>query len=213
MSLWNVEAEGDWSLRLITPPAEEPVTLDEAKQHLRVEMPDEDALILGLIAAARAQVETRTKRALATQTWELGLESFCWSDSPWGVCSDRGSSHRLPWPALQSVTSITYLDATGTRQTLSTSVYQVITGTPGRVGLAYGQSWPVVRSEPDSVLIRYVAGYGGASAVPDALKAAIKLLVGHLYENREATISGLTITELPMAVRALCDTECWGGYG
>ena len=64
------------SLQLITPPALEPVTLDEAKAHLKVDTTDDDALIERLIAAARARAEWHTGRAFLTQSWILWLD--CW---------------------------------------------------------------------------------------------------------------------------------------
>ena len=86
--------------------------------------------------------------------------------------------------------SVVYIDTDGATQTVSSSVYDVdIDQEPGRLRLAYSESWPSDRrSTPNSVIIRFVAGYGDADAVPETIKAAIKLLVGHLYEHRVQTI-------------------------
>lgn len=179
---------------LSSAPATEPVTTAELKSHLRVDSTDEDTLIASLGTAARQYVEEQTRRALVTQTWVLKLDEFPESDG----------EILLPRPPLVSVSSVTYVDTAGSTQTLSSSVYSVdTTDTPGRITLAYDQTWPTVRDQRNAITVTYVAGYGAASAVPDALKAAIKLLVGHWFTNREGVVTGTIATEIPMAVDAL----------
>lgn len=65
------------------------------------------------------------------------------------------------------------------------------------------QVWPGSYHREDAVSVTYVAGYGNADAVPAPIKAAILLIVGHLYENREASTVGVSAELLPMAVDAL----------
>ena len=167
------------ALVLITGPAEEPVTVAEAKAHLRVDLPDEDTLIEGLIAAARQWVEQYCRRALVTQTWE-------WRADWW-----PGKPIYLAWPPLASVTSIKGTDESGNETTVSASNYLVDAGSePGRVTLKLTGSWPATEVKPGGVAVRYVAGYGAASAVPRVFKQAILLIVGHLYENREDVVVG-----------------------
>lgn len=181
---------------VITPPAEEPVTRVEAKLHLRVDHTADDDLIDRLITAARQRVENATWRALVTQTLELTLDAW-----------PGGNRLELPRPPLVSVTSVTYTNSDGQATVWSSSLYQVITqGTPGRIVPAYGESWPTATLRAaNGIAVRYVAGYGAAAAVPALLKAAILLLVGHLYENREAVIvgAGLAATPLPLAVESI----------
>lgn len=181
---------------VITGPAVEPVTLTEAKLHLRVDHSTDDTLITSLIVAARQYVEDVTWRALVTQTLEVTLDD--WPD---------GEMLVLPRPPLASVTSVKYVDSDGTETTWAAGNYQVVTqGTPGRLVLAYGVSWPsVTLRAANGITVRYVAGYGLAAAVPDLLKTAIKLMVGHWYENREATVvaAGTVATELPLAVQSI----------
>jgi uncharacterized phiE125 gp8 family phage protein len=87
---------------------------------------------------------------------------------------------------LQSVTSIIYVATDGTSTTLATTEYQVdATTEPGRVAPAYGKIWPVTRAQMSAVTVVFVAGYGAASAVPDLIKTAMRLLVGCWYEQRE----------------------------
>ena len=111
-------------------------------------------------------------------------------DETAGDWSDDGTSVAVDDSTLTF--EIVEIDTDGATQTVSSSVYDVdIDQEPGRLRLAYSESWPSDRrSTPNSVIIRFVAGYGDADAVPETIKAAIKLLVGHLYEHREAVTLG-----------------------
>lgn len=181
-------------LFLVTAPAAEPVDLATAKAHLRVDIPDDDALITSLIATARQHAEAITRRALITQTWDLVLDA--WPDD------DRID---IPLPPLQSVTSITYKDSAGAAYTVPATDYIVDTvSSPGRVVLGYGKTWPSTALYPaGAITVRFTAGYGDATAVPEAIKAAIKLLVAHFYENREPVVIGKAMNDLPLTIEAL----------
>jgi uncharacterized phiE125 gp8 family phage protein len=178
-------------LVLVTAPAEHPVSLNEVKEHLRVDFTDHDTLISSLIEAATGHLEKRCRRAFVTQEWRLELAAFA-------------AEIEIPLPPLVSVDQIDYTDAAGSQQTLPASVYNVDTAsTPGRVVRADGADWPETKMVPGAVRIAFTAGFGGAADVPGDIKAAIKLMVGHWYENREAVIVGQAASELPMAVDAL----------
>lgn len=180
------------SYRVTVQPATEPLTLAEAKLHCRVDGTDEDSLIESLIVAARAHCEAVTHRQFVTATYEMTLDAFPDADIA------------LPCPPLRSVTGITYVDGSGVTRTVSTSVYNVDTvREPGRVTLAYGETWPTTRLEPNAVRVTFAAGYGEPASVPPGIVAAMKLIVGHLYMNREAVNVGNIVNELPMAVDAL----------
>ncbi len=165
-----------------------------------------DPIVNSLITAARQYVETHTKRALVTQTWDLKGDSF-------DELIDCRAQIVLPLPPLQSVTSITYIDPDNASQTWSaTTGYQVDApaGTyaeHGRVAVRYQQIFPVTRYQTfNAVVIRFVAGYGAASAVPEQIKAAMKLMLGHWYEHREGVVitgRGEMAVELPQAAAAL----------
>jgi uncharacterized phiE125 gp8 family phage protein len=122
----------------------------------------------------------------------------------------------LPAPPLRSVTSVSYVDVDGTTRTLDAGGYQVCgVGTRGQGYLvpAFGASWPATRDRPECVTIRYVGGYGdSAASVRESTKAALKLILGHLYENREATVPERASFLLPMGVSSLLDPERWGEY-
>lgn len=165
---------------VVTPPAELPVTLLEAKQWLRIEYDAEDALIARMLEVATDQVEALTKRALITQT--LRLERDAWPP---------GRTLWLPRPPLVSVTYLKYKDAAGTLQTVDSSDYTVQTGgdIQGRCVVAFGQSWPTPAIEPAAVQATYVAGYGDAADVPQQIKTAILTATEHLVDTRGGAIT------------------------
>ncbi len=160
---------------------------------LRSPVSMEDDLLNGFITAARQYCEGYQNRAYITQTWDLFMDEF--PESP----------VKMPLPPLQSVTSIKYYDKDDTEYTFDAANYQIDAASlKGRIALAYNKSWPAVTLQPvNGVVVRFIAGYGdAASDVPERIKTAVKLLVGHLYENREAT----DIREhfdVPFAVQAL----------
>ena len=152
------------SLILITPPAVEPVTVDDIKVAGRIDGTAFDAQITNLlIPAIRQEAEYRLSRRLITQTVELILDQFpCLSS----LAID------LVFPDAQAITSIKYMDSAGAEQTLSASVYQLDSDSvPSRVFLKSGQSWPETQNLPSSVRIRYTVGYGNAGTdVPNSVR-------------------------------------------
>ena len=202
-------------LKLITEPAAEPVTLAEAKSHLRITASDEDANITTWIKTAREYCEGYQNRAYITQTWELALDSFPIQQI--GQISPGGLSGwiqyeriiKIPLPPLQSVTSIKYYDTSGTEKEFSSDDYEVDTySQPGRISLGYGKSWPSIILRPvNGVIITFIVGYGDtADKVPEKVKQAIKVLIGELYEHREVT-DVKELKEVPFAVHALLGLE------
>jgi uncharacterized phiE125 gp8 family phage protein len=189
------------ALKIVTQPTVEPVSLLQAKQHLRVTTTDEDALISALIVAARGHAEDYTGRRLVTQTWDYFLDCFPWyRDYPrW----QSWCSIEIPNAPLQSVASVKYIDESGAEQTIDPSGYLVdAKSEPGRVSPAYGVTWPTPRLQMNAVTIRFVCGYGLAAAVPYPITAAILLIIGELYNHREETTSS-SVAELPRGVESL----------
>jgi len=184
-------------LRLITPPAEEPVTLAEAKAQLRLEHALDDTTVTALISTARQYVELATWRALVTQTWELSLDGF----PVWSVTCPR--EIQLPKGDVQSVTSVKYDDPAGVEQTFPASSYIVDGYPPARVVLKRVANWPATNFEALSVRVRYVAGYGAASAVPGPLKQATLLLVSQMYEHRVPEVTAAVIGQVQFSFDAL----------
>ncbi|MGD9644058.1 MAG: head-tail connector protein [Elusimicrobiales bacterium] len=178
----------------MAPPTEEPVSLAEAKNHLRVDVADDDGLISALIAAAREYCEAFQNRAYVTQTWQLWLDAW-----------PEGNEIRIPRPPLQAVNAIKYYGADGAEYTLAPADYLVDTQSePGRLVLAPGRGWPSVTLRPASaVCVEFVAGYGAPNKVPQRVKQAILLLVGHWYDTREIAAVGRLVNEVPFTVNAL----------
>jgi uncharacterized phiE125 gp8 family phage protein len=155
-----------------------PVSLDEAKAHLRVTVTDEDTAIQMYLDAAVAHVdgaEGVLGRCLVTQEWDYTFDRFPYSRGCWDAID-------VPLPTLQSVTSVKYYDPDGVQQTMDPAGY-----------IASGQqivpvdAWPDYdTTRPGAVTVRFTAGYGNAASVPAAIKAAILLYIGDLYANREA---------------------------
>lgn len=172
--------------------AETPVSLVEAKAHLRVDHTDDDTLITALINAATDHLDGWSGvlgRALVTQTWRQDFADF----------TDK---LRLPLKPVSSVSGVTYYDTDNAQQTLATSVYELLTDDAGPfLALKVDQSWPNTESRAAAVSVTFVAGSAVAS-VPAAIKAAMLLMIGHLYENREAVAEG-NFAVMPMAVDAL----------
>ena len=163
-----------------TAPATEPVTVTEAKSHLRqLDNVMSDAYITALIIAAREKVEEDTGRALVTQTLDVYYDAL--------PCS---SALLLPKGKLQSVTSLKYYDTANVEATFSSASYLVDTSSePARIVLNDGYDWPsTTLRAANAVIVRGVFGYGAAAAVPQALKQAILLLVGSMFEHREQVI-------------------------
>jgi uncharacterized phiE125 gp8 family phage protein len=178
------------SLQLINPPAAEPVTLAEAKAHLKADVTDDDALITSLIAAARARAEWHTGRAFVTQSWVLWLDAWPSRGTDDGLPPALSSVPPLPieipLPPLQAVTSITTYALDDTASVLDAGVYQVdAAGEPARVTLKFGVTPPVGLRAINAVAIAFDAGYGdGESDVPFAIRQAILEIVADLYVNR-----------------------------
>lgn len=185
------------ALILVTGPTAEPVTLAEAKLHLRVDIDDDDDLIEALVAAAREYVERlcRPQVALISQTWKLVLDA-----TPGDTVTLR------PYP-LQSVSSIKTTSDAGVEATYSSSGYQVDTvSEPGRVRLKSGYSWPSTTLQAlNGFEVSFVAGFGDdPSDVPQQIRQAVLLLIGHWYENREVQIvTGAMPMSLAFTVQAL----------
>lgn len=161
------------SFRLTTPPSVEPVSLTLAKQQLRVDFPDDDALITGYITAARQWAEVYTKRAFFTQSFQLSLDAFPLFMANNGTLPPsqlRGwpyfSSYwdplaiRLPRPTCLSVDKITFRDLTNTIQTLDPATYFVdITSEPARIVPMPSLTWPTTQLYlPGSVQVNYTTG-------------------------------------------------------
>lgn len=192
-------------LRLITAPTSEPVSLTDVQAHIRAPVDGTDAAIIAAyLQAARESVEAHTGRVLMPQTWQITMPEFPADNGP----------IMLPKPPLVSVTALAITNADGEAETISGALYQVATPSgahaqPGYLAPAYGENWP--ETQPDTVnavRVTFSAGYVSAANVPAALRAAMLLIVGELYENREAT-TARPLTENPAVKRLLDPYRVW----
>lgn len=186
-------------LTLINPPAQSVISLAEAKAHLVEDSDDNDSLIGALVDAATEYCNGPggfLGRALVDQTWQLTIDKFPTAEI------------KIPLPPLQQISSIKYDDASGTEQTLDPSKYTVDRySEPGWV-FPVG-SWPATFSGVNAVRIQFVAGYGynadspPINKVPSDIKAAIKLILTALYENRSNIIVGQAVSTIPFSAEVL----------
>lgn len=184
------------NLKLITAAITEPVSLAEAKAHLRVTTPNDNTLIGNLIKAARQEVENYTNRALASQTFELIIDNF------------PKNKIVLPMPPIESIAWIKYKDCDGIETTMPSADYIFYNSEPAIIVPDYGISWPSFNPYPvGAVEIRFVAGYkttgnNASLIIPEPIRQALLLIIGHLYENREAVVEGNKI-KIPMGAEYL----------
>lgn len=182
----------------ITEPVEEPITLAEAKAHLRVEHDADDVLMTGLIGAVRTVCEQITRRALITQGWRLWLDAFPTGDEGWwdgvreGITPLIVRRHiDIPRAPLQGISAVEiYDDSNAVTVFPATSYFVDTVSTPGRLALRNSAVWPEPQRSANSISIAFTAGYGGVSAVPLPLKQGMLAHLAQLYEQRG---DGLTL--------------------
>jgi len=170
-------------------PATEPVTVERARDERGLAHNLDDSMLEAKITEAREHIEIVLGKALITQTWSLYLHEF-------------PDVIELPGGRVQSITSITYKDADGVDQTLVASDYDADLFSRQPI-IRPADKWPDTADQLNAVKVEYVVGYGDADAVPGGIKAALLLMVGDAYENREGQIAGETISENKAVSRLL----------
>ncbi len=172
------------SLIVIAAPAEEPVSLIEAKLHLRVDTDDDDNLITGLIKAAREYCEDAQGRAYVTRTYQYITEAV--------------STIELPMPPFDSLTSVKARLSDNTEVAIDADDYELdVDNVCAKLTV---EEYP---ADAEKVIIVFDAGYGDAVDVPQTIKQAMLLLIGFWYEHRETAEGGSVVSEIPFAVTAL----------
>lgn len=164
------------------------ITLAEARKQVRLEVDqtEEDDLLQALINTTILTTEHRTRRSLRDREETLLLDSW-------------EGSIQLPWWPVQAVNQITYTAPDGTDQALpghSLDIRQI----PAKVTPYPSNTWPEVKNKPMAITVKAQVGY---AEIPADLKSAALLLIGHLYENREAVVVGATTSEVPQAYDSL----------
>ncbi len=179
---------------LLSAPALEPITLSEAKAHLRVDSNAEDTLIQSLIMASRLHIEAALDLALITQTWRLRRDT--WPSSRTMI---------LPLRPVQSVTAVKVFDDADASHTLDLASF-ILDGAanPARLVWRGNGTMPSPSVAANGIEIDFIVGYGdAASNVPQSIRQALLLLIAHWYENREPVEIGATATVIPVAVSEL----------
>ena len=192
------------ALEIVDPPARLPISLSEAKAQLRVENSDDDVIIARLINVAVAYTDVRGAlgQAMITQKWGQWLPS----NPPQSVPLTLGP--------VQAVNAVKYYDQDGALQTDDINNYQVFgTEFASKVGPKDGFSWPNAQDRQDAIKIEYEIGYGDTSSdVPDTIRHAMMMLIGHWYDNREQT--GMDeLSNVPFGYENLLNMHrnCWYG--
>lgn len=197
------------SLTRATAPAVEPVTLSEAKAHLRVDTATDDAYVQALVTSAREWVEQYLDRTLVHTQWVMRFDKFP---------PDGTHDIELPRPPMATAgtttaVALTFTFENGTTSTYSTASYRVDRdGVPGTVKTLYGQTWPPHLQDDNAISVTWWGGYGASgTSVPAAIRHAMLMLVGMWYERRMAADS-MSGNEIPFGVKSLLDSQKWGSY-
>lgn len=161
-------------LELFAAAGEEPVDVGELTMRARISTDSEGSMLTDMLAEALDAAELCTGSRFITQTWDAYYDRFA------------DLVHGLPYSPAASITSLTYIDTDGDTQTVATSVYELAeTYGVGVVRLKYEQVWPTdAQLHEDTVIVRYVCGYGDKAAVPLPIKAAIILHAANAYDQR-----------------------------
>jgi uncharacterized phiE125 gp8 family phage protein len=195
MSISQVSENVQWTLNRTVGPTTRPITLEQAKNHLRLSLTDTsyDSRIWDLIDASVSQVEKRTQRVLIHQTYEKIGTRF------------PGPGEKIPLDRepIVSVDTVTYLDDDGARQTLDSADYELSIARRG-IFTAPNVSWPTTFAHHDAVIATFTAGYGtdGTTVPAELLEACYLLMTADFYsvDNRdsfEALVSQYLRTEYP----------------
>lgn len=170
-----------------------PITLAEAKAHLRVDDTTEDTLISALIAASTALVGEMAGRVMAAETWAASYSSI-------------EGDLVLPKSPVTGVSSVTYYDSADTLQTKSNADFYLFQSDDfTSLRPKPNKAWPVTAVREDAITITFTAGY---ATLPTELRMAVLLCIGHLHEHRSAVDEAMA--ELPMGVDALVSTQRLG---
>lgn len=184
------------SLKIVTPPSAEPVTVAEVKARLRLTSTADDATIAVQITAAREFAEKITRQSLALKSYKLLLDCFPWPHEP----------IRLPVPPLISVTAITYFDSVLNPQTWDSSEYGVynigFVPAGGLIKPLPGFIYPVTGQVPGAVEIDFTAG----AAPPEHVKEGIRQLTVHIYSHPEAVTSE-GLKEAPLSLTSFFEAN------
>lgn len=186
-------------LKRTVAPTFQAVDTATCRQHARIYITDEDALLAEYIESATEYVERQQNRCLRASTWQATYDAFA-------------DCFEIPIPPLVSVSSIAYLDESGATHTLSTNVYAVdAVSEPGRISPKSSQTWPSTLDQINAVTVTFVAGHACADLIPQRTRQAIRMLAAHWFQMREAVAQGSS-AEVPLAVADLINADRFVEY-
>jgi len=199
----------DYQLERTVKPVLAPVTLDQVKTDLRLQYDNEDSLINSLIAAATDFMDVPNgliNKALITQTWVLSCSGF-----------NENRIIDIPITPVQSIQSIQYYDVDDVLQTFDmANVYVYGDENSAWVEAKKAYAIPAFFDRRDAVIITFIAGFGDSpDAVPATINQAMRMTIGHWFDNRAAVSvgAGIVVTELPLAVQSLISVNKKGWVG
>lgn len=178
--------------KVVTPPTLlSVVSLAELRLHTRMDVTDADSALQLALAGAHGHAEHYTQTSIGAQALELALDSF-----------PAGGIELVRGPVI-SITSVKYTDEAGAEITLDSGAYTVYDYSASTwIWPSYGTAWPATRPVPNAVRVTYAAG---RDATAPAVKSALLLMTGHLFNNPDGVASG-NLAELPLGIQALLDT-------
>ena len=182
------------SLKVTTAAVNPLFTTAQAKEHLKVDVTEDDTIIDNLILAATQSCE------IFTNQYFIDTVVTQYSDTWDGF-------YRLYKSPVSAITHVKYYDSDDSLQTLASSNY-ILDGTskPARIGIAIDGELPNLSNRINAVEVKYTVGYGTASTdVPEGIRQAVLLTIGNWYENRQSVITGRTATELPLSSQYLLE--------
>lgn len=179
-------------LKILTEPVQEPVTLQEVKEYLRVDDSTDERIIRPFIETARRFCEEHTGRALMTQTLVLFLDAFedlndpLWEGLRTGPYLNKYKNYVvLPRSPVVSVTHVKTHNDAGTATTFAASNYVIDNvREPSRIVLKTGITFPTELRVANAIEVQYVAGYTSQFGVPEPLRLGILQHIAYLYEHR-----------------------------
>lgn len=194
--------------KLTVEPTIEPILLRDAKTHLRIseDVYADDAYVAALIKAVRRVCESYCEMQIMAATYEAYLPNFpnSW-DSNYGDLDNEIQIIKHP---VNAISKIEYYDTANELQLLSTAQYDAfVEGKPATIKRETSYSWPSTYTRQKAIIITFTAGYTNPDDVPEDLKQGMMMLLGHLYENRQDVVSGISIAEVPQASKYL-----WNPY-
>lgn len=185
-------------IKLITPPALEPISVAELKAQERVTSASEDTLLGLIIAAARAKAENYMGAVIMQRTVDQTLDEFP-SDGDIEIEQPPAWNSSCVAQLPLVISSITYADEDGADQVLAGSGYALDDSNwPFWVLRAADTDWPATATDQaNAVRIRMVKGYDNQANVPGDVRAWLLMTAGFLWVNRESFVVNDRVAEIP----------------